>query len=447
MSFLPIVKLDIAGDNADEVNSLMKEMDITDVDVPENVEISAVKLIKSVILMIDIVTMPDMEDDSLDAEKEREALLEKIKGEEGRDTLMTAMALVASAGGALMDDDNGEASGGFFSLFFEVIIILICLFGVLGMIIVLPLSMLWKVIKSMYAAFTNLKMPEQAVSKMGDSLTGFLVLILTLMAFQSMLPGMTYASGAMGILIIAIASAVINMIISRLRRYEKGAFIYLNVVQGISVVGVVGFCIFFFNMLKANIFTSFINGTYGSYLAGVAGLELISKGEIEISHAYMIDGILVLMLWGLLLATISYLSSCTSRFACVMKKGGDCLLGGAIIATIIALIPHYLLSAEHNYSDPTDTSSAAESFLHLDAMELEALDMVLVGAIIMLAAEIVLLILKKTACKGVSEEEMANVVAGITVEPTPVAPATEAAPAAEETVAASAEATEETQEN
>ena len=430
MSFMPIINLKTL-ENADKINEMMDDIGI-DAEIPEKVDISAVGLVKSGILVFDIISLAT---DDTDSDEKLEALEEKLDSEDGKNTVMTALAIATTVGAGAEDEDK-ESDAGFIGVVFNVLIVLMAIFGVLGMTIALPIVMLIKTIRTAIAALTNLKTPGDAVAKVGGLLLTSFTLILTLMVFQTLIPGMSYGTGLIGIFVVTIIAAVLNTAASRLHTYNKSEFKYLNVAQGISVVGIVGFLMFFFNMIKANVFGAFLGGNYVKYLVKVGDAMVLAEKlgqEPQINNAYAMDGLLIVVTWALLVASISYFVANIARLSCTQKKS-DCRIVGAIIALITAIIPTYLADAKHGYLDVTSTAAEGDySFLVLNNAEESALSMVLVGAIIMVVAEIALIVLKKVLCKDLTKAQMKAVISGnVTEEAVAEATAAEAAPVVEE---------------
>ncbi len=432
MSFMPIIKL---GTNADSINEMMNDIgiDADDADIPEEVDISAVGLVKSGILVFDIISLAT---DNTDGDEKLEALEAKLESEDGKNTVITALAIATTVGAGAEDEDK-ESDSGALDIIFNVLIVLMAIFGVLGMTIALPIVILVKTIRTLIAALTNLKTPGDAVAKVGGLLLTSFTLILTLMVFQTLIPGMSYGAGLIGIFVVTIIAAVLNTAASRLHTYNKAEFMYLNVAQGVSLVGIVGFLMFFFNMIKSNVFGAFLGGSYVKYLVKVGDAMVLAEKlgqDIEINNAYAMDGALIVVTWALLLATISYFVASIARLSCTQKKS-DCRIVGAIIALITAIIPTYLVDAKHGYLDVTSTAAEGDySFLVLNNTEKSALSMVLVGAIIMVVAEIALIVLKKVLCKDLTKAQMKAVISGNVTEEAvaEAAPVVEEAPAAEE---------------
>lgn len=440
MSFMPIIKLKTV-ENADQINEMMEDIGI-DVEIPEKVNISAVGLFKSVKMIFDIVSLAA----DKDADEDKvEALEEKLTSKDGQNTVMTALAIATTVAGG-SDDEEDSSSDDFITIIFNVLIVFMAIFGVLGMTVALPIIMIIKTIRTLVAALTNLQTPEEAVSKVGGLLLTSFSLILTLMVFQTLIPGMSYGSGLIGIFVVTIIAAVLNTAASRLHKYSKEEVTYLNVAQGVSVVGVIGFLVFFFNMIKANVFGSFLNGPFAKYLVDVGNKQYLIKNlklDEQVNNAYVIDAVAILATWVLLVMTISYFVSSISRLSCTQKKS-DCSIVGAIIALIVAIIPKVIAGAKHGYDDVASTASEGDfSFLVLNSDEEAALALVLVGAILMLVAEVALIVLKKVLCKDLTKDQMKSIISGSFVDAAPVAEVAEEA--AEEVVAEEAPVAEETE--
>ena len=79
MSFMPIIKLKTV-ENADAIEEMMEDIGI-DADIPEEVDVSAIGLVKSGVLVFDIVSIAA--DENTDGDEKLEALEEKLDTEDG----------------------------------------------------------------------------------------------------------------------------------------------------------------------------------------------------------------------------------------------------------------------------------------------------------------------------------------------------------------------------
>ena len=443
MSLLPIIKLSTGDpETKAQIAMLAEKMDINMPEIEDDAEISAVKLVKSASLMVNMVSVATDKDP--DPEKV-EKLEEKMNGKEGQDTALTALALVNTFVDVFdkdgEDQSEDSAQTGFFTIVFEVLVVFVAIIGILTMTIILSILFAIRAVKALIVALKNKETPELAIAGVNTGLTKTFSLVMTLMLLQTLLPGMSYGVGLIGLLVIAIGSAVLNTAVTRLQKYGKDETMYLNLVQGASVVGLVGFFVFFFNFLKTNTFSNFLHGSYTQYMGKVMIEKAAAsalKQELVVNNAYIIDGVVIIALIALIGISTKYLISCVSRLSCTVKKGkSDCFLFGAIVALVVNFAIKYLVGSKHGYSDITSTASEGDfSFLILNADEEKALGALFVGVILMLVAEIALMVLKKVLCKNLAKDTMDSIVSGsLVVEETPVAeeaPVVEEAPVAEE---------------
>jgi hypothetical protein len=240
---------------------------------------------------------------------------------------------------------------------------------------------------------------------------------LVLMLFQCVVPGMTYASGIVAICIISIISTVLNFAASRAREYPNEQFKYLNIVQGCSVVGIVGFLVFFFNVIRTGIFKAFISGQYATYL--VSALAAKDNG-VDVNNGYIIDGVLMIVYLVIMLSSIVYLERAARRLSCAVKrerkrgivglltsakiKDNDIVTAILCLATFI--IPTYIADANHGYHNVASTESTGDfSFIVLSEEQQGFLDAALIGIIIMIVAEIAVIVLRKVFCSKMKAED------------------------------------------
>lgn len=456
LSLTPIITLN-TGDNIDKINEMIEKVAPSALEggetengegpIPETIDISAIKLVKSIGVMGKVMKT------TINAAKEKDMsgtgdeIAEIFKTDEGKESIVIAVSLVSTVA-SNFDTKDTDASGILASIL-TMLVSIIALMALLALTFIIPIMLAVATISALISALTNLDTPEAVSEKIARKLPGFISLPFTLMLFQCVVPGMTYGGGIVGICVTSILAAVLGLVISRLRSYDSAAFRYLNIVQGVSVLGVVGFVIFFFNLVKTNIFSTFLHGDFASYVTKV-GVTLAADKTAKVQEGYAIDLILILIYVGLALASVAYLEKCAQRLACsksANKKGKfpkDTCIGRAIVMLAVYILPTVVIGRRSYYEDPTSTEAIGDkSFLaDLSDANLDALKMVLVGVIIILVAEIALIVLKKVFCKGMNAESMQALMSG--AEVAPVAAEAEAVEAATETVEATEEVAEET---
>ncbi|MBR7098655.1 MAG: hypothetical protein IKC59_04500 [Clostridia bacterium] len=449
LSLSPIITLN-TGENVDKINEMIEKVAPAEGDdqfvIPETIDISAIKLVKSIGVMGKVMSTTINAAKAEDMSGVGSDIADIFKTEEGQETIVIAMSLVSTVASNFdKDESKEEGASGVLASVLTTMVSVIALLALLALTFIVPIMLLVSTLTAIVPALAHLKDPEEVSTKIARKLPGFISLPFSLMLFQCVVPGMTYGVGIIGICIAAILSAVLGLVISRLRTYEPAQFRYLNIVQGVSALGIVGFMVFFFNLLKTNIFTNFLHGKFAEYVTAV-GLEMVKKEPKPVQQGYLIDLVLILVYVVLAMSTVAYLEKCTQRLACTAaanKKGAfpkDSAIVRAVLMLAVYILPTVVMGRKSYYEDPTSTEAVGDgSFLVLNGEEPDALKMVLVGIIIMLVAEIALIVLKIVFCKGMNRDSMTALMSGADTEveaiaetDTTEAPAEEAAEATEE---------------
>lgn len=401
-SMTPIITLKNI-ENADKISEMMQELDIN-VPIEEETEISSPKLISSISMIVKIVgaAMAEGEDQ---AEKSAE-LQEFLETDEGKESVATAICLAV----AVVKTLDFENSKDVFSFVFNILISIIGLLSVLILTLIMPLIFGIMALVSLIKALKNIKTPENGAPALSNKLPGMLTLPLILMMFQCVIPGMTYASGVVAICVLAIVATVLNFLASRARKYPNEQFKYLNIAQGCSAIGIAGFLVFFFNIIRTGIFKAFVSGKYAAYLTSAIAAK---DNGADVNNGYIIDGILMLVYLIIMLASVGYLENTARRFSCSMKRNQKSGLIGTILCLVTFIIPTYIAGAKHGYNNVTSTESTGDfSFLELTEAQEDKLNAALVGIIIMIVAEIAVIILKKIFCAKMKAEEISALMSG-----------------------------------
>ena len=443
LSLTPIITLHTA-DNVDQINEMIRKIDLPGGEkldeIPETVDVSAIKIVKSIGVMSKVMKSVMNAAKEKDADNLGDEIAEVFKTDEGKETLVIALSFATTVASNFNDENKSDS--GLLANILSTIITVIALLALLVLTFVIPVMLLVTTLIALVTALLNLSAPEKVSANIARKLPAFISLPFSMMLFQCVVPGMSYGSGIVGICVVAILSAVLGLVISRLRTYEAPAFRYLNIVQGVSALGIVGFMVFFFNLLKTNVFTNFLHGKFATYVASVALVKKASASAV-VNQSYLVDLALIMVYVVFALAAVSYLEKCVQRLACSVaanKKGGfikDSCIVKAVLMLVIYILPTYVMGQKHYYTDPTSTAAEGEeSFLVLNAEESSALKLVLVGIILMIVAEIALIVLKAVFCKGMNRSSISALVGGETVEATDE-------PTEETTEEATEEATEE----
>jgi len=344
------------------------------------------------------------------------------------------------------EDDLGE---NIFMMILNVMIVMICLLAVLGFTVVAPVIYIISALTALIPALIHVKDPDEAAAKVSRKLTGLITIPLSLILFQCVLPTMNYAGGTMALLIISLVCVLFNTVLSRLHSYTAPQMKYANIMQGVSLIGVAGYLVFFFNVINANIFNTFINGNLGKQLLNVMEASL-EKEEVA-SNGYIVDIVMIVVAVVLVLSSTDYFKACLQRLSCsipVGKNGSkikDVQIVRAILMLPIYVLPYIVATSKNFHEDVTKAGEGDASLLIVSQETADAMMGVQIGIIMILVAEIALIVLKLVLCKDVSAEDMGDVMCGAAnADFAPVeAPAEEGAPveetAAEEEVPAEEE--------
>lgn len=432
-SFMPLMCLDtsIAGESIEE---LFVELEIVDeVEIPEKVEISAVKIINAVSVFGKVIKVASQQVNSMaenpnmtpeqqkKADEAEEELRQTLLSDKGKESILVATSIITTISNSTELGDNA----GIISIIVNCLIAIFAIFYSLTLMFLIPIKLIIMMIKALIISLKNVKTPELAQGDVSGQLPKLLSIPLSLMIIQTFLPGMTYGWGVMAIVITIITAVLFSTVVSRLHTYEEKHLNYINIIQGVSVVSIVGYCVFFINILNTNVLSRFLKGKLSDTLISLANVAEINmniknpEDKIATNNLYLIDVVLILIFFSLLLSSISYIANAVKRLSCSIerKKAYGKLADSAIVQSVILIaiyiIPKYIMGAKHYFNDITSTESVGDaSFLVLEANEEKALTAAFVGLIIMLVSEIAILVLKGVFCKGMTTEESGNILSG-----------------------------------
>ena len=454
LSFSPIITLDLLHvDNAEEIKQAAEEMVGTEAgEIPEKLNISAPTLYSGIRVLVKTIGVTMHPDDAQKKEEVRKMLVtDDGKLTETAKNMVWTVSAIAMLVKDSVKANEGEKSN-ILGTILNTVVEIVCLMYLLLFTLLVPIIYVFVALSALILVLKNLSDSTAIAGKMGKKLIKKISFLMLFMLAPCVLPTVSYGSGTMVLFILALLSVLVGFVVSRLHRYTPTGIKYLNVVQGVSILSIAGFLIFFFNITKAGVFRNFVSGKWAMTVANV----IIAKENKQtvVSNGYIVDAILILVAALLVLATsLSYLTQVLKRFSCTETKindrANDSQLVTAIFMLFIVILPKYVQNAKNYYANITDASSERESFLSLSDAQNGALNAAMVGLIIILISEIALIVLKKVFCKDVSKEEMAAVLSNTYANEESAAPAQPAeAPAEavkpEEPVA---EATEEKQES
>lgn len=406
MSFMPIIKISTSGIEEKATEIFGENSDVDFSEIPESVDITAPNLISSVILFTKIGAAAFSDS----PEAEVESLSETVNDEDAINAFATAVAIVSIFSDTFDSDISDDE---ILPMVFNILVSVVSLLYLLVMTIVFPIMLIIKAIITLVVALKNIKTPENATAKVGSKLNGLLGILFIIMLFQCALPGVSYGAGALGMLIITIVSIVLNAVAVRLPAYRKEDMIYANIVQGISLVGIIGFLVFFFNLINTGIVKNFLNGTFFTFLTEASKHENIYP-NVEVN--YIVDAILMIAYLVFIFISIGYISKVTQRFS-LSAKNGATLLALPILSLPVFILPTVIKSSENLTLVSNGETLISATSLNLTEKAETALIFVLVGIIIMLLAEIAYLVLPKVLCKNMTKDDKLLVLSGNAPDP------------------------------
>lgn len=415
-SFTSIITLN-TGEHTKGINEMIaKFSSSTDYEIPENIEVSAPKIVSSVSLISKIIGV------SIDSAKAANGTLDEagaeklankqkeldtyLGGEKGKRDVVTASAIAVS----VINIFDFEGLDGSFGLILSAIVAVVGFFVSLALVIIIPITLIVHFITALILCVKNVGNPENASAVVGSKLSSMLTMPIILMLFQCVVPGVSYASGILAVTIIAAVSVLINLIVSRAREYKPDQFVYLNIVQIPAFISIIGFLVFFFSLIKTGIFKTFIGGSFFNYME----LQMnMSKFGVEIDYGFLIDALLFVLYLFFAFSCVKYLEKAARRVSCTVKlektrfgkqkTPKDNALVTSILALFVFLIPAFLASRQHGDSQAT--------FLELSKDQTGALTAVLIGALIMLIADVAVIVLRSTYAK-IDVERRSEVLTG-----------------------------------
>ena len=458
-SFTPLFTLKTIDNAAEIEKSINDILDGTEleVEIPEKIDISAVKLIRSISLIVDVVKISkeiaDAEKDEMtgndlglgfkdnvedietettapkeevDIEAKKEELKTLLESEDTKNTLLTAFAIVTTVGSVMDNDaDNGKSGIG---TILAMILAIIAILYVLGFTLFFPIGFAISTLVTLIKVAMKAKNPLESAPVAAKQLNGLIVLPLLSMIFQCLIPGIDFGSGTAAILVIACISTFINIVISRTRNYPEDKNIFSLIVQGGALIGAIGFLVYFFNVIKTNIISTFLHGDWALYTVESAAYKAMG---VKVSSAFLIDALLILLYGCLVISSIGYFVGCVQRLTLAGTRGKYSvdapthLIPHSVVLIVGAILPLVVSKMENLHQNFTDKSNGAYSSLVFTDDSKSALTTAMVGLGIMLVAEIAIVVCAGKFCKNLTDREKQEVLMGKTTDDEPAEKAEE----------------------
>ncbi len=264
--------------------------------------------------------------------------------------------------------------------------------SLIGLTISLPLVVIIRTLIALISFIVHPKSPDKSYNTICKSLKTIFALFPTLWLFKILAPQVELSSSIATMAILCIVTLVIGLIASRLKLYTPAQFKYVNVLQIVSVVSIVGYLLFMFNVGKTNMFDHLWSN------AGNLLKDIFSKdGAIESALSLLA----ILITVSTMFSVCSYITKIAFRLPCMnhVKKltVDDTFLISASVSLAFIIAPIYLMSSKVKLDFGSDQGAFVTAS---------------VGIVIMFVAELLMVILKKTLCASATTDDVRAVLTG-----------------------------------
>lgn len=444
-------KLESSADMEEGFNEIAGELGLENVSFPSEVEISAPNLISSFAGVADFIgaafdtasaagnamgsanNAMNAANEMQNSEDLDDVAANAAKAEQDMDALEDDMSKLEDSAANMMEKASGLV--GMIAIilviaeaFGQSIILGLVYMGLIGTVIALPFIFGIKLLMSIVSFFKNMNDPYVPYPKMAKRIGDMFGAIVGLMFLKVIAPEIEFSAGVTTMIVICVLVFLFNLVASRMKTFTETQTKYQNAVQIVSASGLVAFFIFFFGLSGTDLFNRIWSGLgdfLGKTLENAAGAAFQQQGAQDNMMGNLITMGLIVVMIALLFKVFDYLKQGCCRLACMVPAGKllskDCYIIRACMALVMIIVPVYLMN-------PDDYA------LTLSDEGMTAFIVMCVGIVLMIAAEIVLMVLKKSYCEGLTTEDVQAVLTGHPMDEVAeaAAPAAEAeAPAAE----------------
>ncbi|MGM9682400.1 MAG: hypothetical protein ACI3XQ_02255 [Eubacteriales bacterium] len=393
MSFGNIFTFTLGSSETEMVEEVYKSFDMS-VDVPESVDVNFMFGIRSVQGIATstktlVNAMKNAQETAKNISEDPTSVTEEpeILSESDRESLKGLVAPISFIC-ALVDGFKTSVMTG------------ILMFAMLILTMVTPIVCIFALLFALIALLKNLKDPDKSFPSISKHMTNVFFALSIYLLVMIAVPGISLSSNVTGMFILCGVAVLINAVAMRLKKMEPGQIKYLNVVEAVSAAGIVMFVVFALNLSKASALDKVIALLPAYFTSGAEG----TLGKVFADFAILL--VLVMISVILLVASFKYVFGCAYRFGCMGKKKPSCSMIVRPVFTLVATaIVYYCLYISPKYSKGVSDDGKGN------------LTVAFIGAILMLACEIVLSVLSKKMVAGISAAKRAEVLSNTPAEP------------------------------
>lgn len=364
--------------SVNEVIDKLAEKADMDFEIRDEISVDFAFLMESASSIGDIVSaVKQAADDAKDCEfdnlkEDGNKLLEKLGDQRFVDFLTLIVLVFLSFGNSIL-----LGIGNCIMLFLAIALPLIC-----------AVTAIIAAIKLLF----NLKDFGNAFHKVMKSFFNIISIIPLILVVLLLVPQVRIGESVYMIMACCGIGVVMNFVCSRLKHYEGQDLRYINLMQIVCGISLVGYILFFLNAMNSGIIGAsvkvFSGEAWKTFLAAVAG-------ETEFDYLPMV---MTLVLIVAMLSCIDNLTRIVTRLACMYHRKSDVSIVSALVCVLVVGLSYALLHMDLGFEIAQENQASFNNTC--------------IGAIVMAVAEIVLAILIPALCRQVSYERRIHIVTG-----------------------------------
>ncbi len=269
----------------------------------------------------------------------------------------------------------------------------LCNILLIALVVILPVACIISAIGALLGFLGNTDDPGRASHKISKGFHRIINVFPMLLLILVFLPDVKFGGAVYGILALCLVGLGVGVLVSRVKKYEGDDFKYLNILQIGSVVSLIGYILFFVNIVGSKLFNAVFEMLGGHAVNELTAAATGAKKEVDFMPV-----MLTLILLAVSYFVIKSLTRIVTRIACMSKSKSPTHILSAVIALAVFIIPVMMMNSEPALELAKDQKGNFAAMV--------------VGIFIMLAAEIALTVLPKKLCPACSATRQQEIVTG-----------------------------------
>ena len=398
VSVMPLAKLDVSAENAEQISSLFEEIDCEHVnddlgDVTGTVDITALQLYKSVKLFT-ILYKASIQGsiDNID-ESVKQEFKDCILNSDGTFNEEMRYPVVITSAIAVSLNDKVNDSGASIKNIVNLIVYIFAITTMISSVMFMPIVYAILSLVSVITLIRCISNPVDSEKRISGRLIGVLSTPLVLILLPCVEQSLSYGDAIPLILLLVAGTTAINVIFSHLHRWDGDSHRLINVTQFATLFSIGGYAMFFYNILSTGIFNALFNGKWSEVMSG--SMDILNSSL----YVYFADAAMITIAAVLVLVSKAYAVKTLKRISLAGRYADENMGVGCLALSIVTgvslLLPFLMTRMTH--VDPANGEIVA--ILELTVEQQIAFTAAVYGVAIMIASEILLFILKKIFCR------------------------------------------------